>query len=112
LRGGTVDGDGAFASPSRSCYTNRQTALGHWLDSELVALVVRLEEKVMPKLKTHKNAAKRFEFSGSGKMLRSKALKNHLRRNKSNRTQALFGKKLGVAAADVKRLSRLVPYGA
>ncbi len=66
----------------------------------------------MPKLKTHKNAAKRFEFSANGKMLRGKQLKNHLRRHKSKRTQALFGKKLPVAKSDVERLSRLLPYGA
>ena len=66
----------------------------------------------MPKLKTHKNAAKRLEFTGSGKLMRTKQLANHLRRNKSKRTQALFGSKLEVAAGDVKRLSRLIPYGA
>ncbi len=66
----------------------------------------------MPKLKTHKNAAKRFEFTATGKMTRGKQLKNHLRSHKSKRTQELFGKKLPVAPADVKRLSRLLPYGA
>ena len=34
----------------------------------------------MPKLKTHKNAAKRFEFTGTGKMLRTKQMGSHLRR--------------------------------
>lgn len=66
----------------------------------------------MPKLKTHKSAAKRFEFTGTGKMMRAKQLSNHLRRKKSKRTQALFGRKMPVAPADVERLSRLVPYGA
>jgi large subunit ribosomal protein L35 len=66
----------------------------------------------MPKLKTHKNAAKRFEFTGTGKMLRTKQMGSHLRRKKSKRTLALFGEKLPVAPGDVKRLSRLVPYGA
>jgi large subunit ribosomal protein L35 len=66
----------------------------------------------MPKLKTHKNAAKRFEFTGTGKMLRTKQMGSHLRRKKSHRTKALFGTKLPVSPADVKRLSRLVPYGA
>ncbi len=66
----------------------------------------------MPKLKTHKNAAKRFEFSANGKMLRRKQLINHLRRRKSKRTLGLFGSKLPVAKPDVERLSRLLPYGA
>lgn len=66
----------------------------------------------MPKLKTHKSAAKKFEFTANGKMMRRKQLSNHLRRKKSKRTQAMFTKKLPVAAADVERLSRLLPYGA
>ncbi len=66
----------------------------------------------MPKLKTHKNAAKRLEFTATGKMLRTKQLANHLRRHKSKRTQELFGRKLPVAPSDVERLSRLLPYGA
>ncbi len=66
----------------------------------------------MPKLKTHKNAAKRFEFTATGKMLRGKQLKSHLRRHKSKRTKELFTKKLPVAKVDVERLSRLLPYGA
>jgi large subunit ribosomal protein L35 len=66
----------------------------------------------MPKLKTHKNAAKRFEFSANGKMMRAKQMAGHLRRRKSKRAKALFDRKLPVSPADVKRLSRLVPYGA
>lgn len=66
----------------------------------------------MPKLKTHKSAAKKFEFTGTGKLLRKKQLKNHFRRNKSQRTEALISKKLPVSAADVKRISKLLPYGA
>ena len=64
------------------------------------------------KLKTHKNAAKRFEFTATGKMLRAKHGVGHLRRRKSKRTLAQVDKKIPVAKADVKRLSRLLPYGA
>jgi len=70
------------------------------------------QEIPMPKLKTHKNAAKRFEFTANGKMLRQKHMSSHLRRKKSKRAKALYDRKLPVAPADVKRLSRLVPYGA
>lgn len=66
----------------------------------------------MPKLKTQKNAAKRFEFTAGGKMLRRKQLGSHLRRKKSKRTLRLLGQKLPVAPADRERLSRLLPYGA
>jgi len=37
----------------------------------------------MPKLKTHKSAAKRFHVTGSGKIMRTKGGKSHLRRRKS-----------------------------
>ncbi|MBA3886169.1 MAG: 50S ribosomal protein L35, partial [Acidobacteria bacterium] len=32
----------------------------------------------MPKLKTHKGAAKRFKKTGSGKFVRAKAFKQHI----------------------------------
>lgn len=38
----------------------------------------------MPKLKTHKGAAARFKISGTGKLLRMKGHRSHLRRKKSN----------------------------
>jgi large subunit ribosomal protein L35 len=66
----------------------------------------------MAKLKTRKNAAKRFEFTATGKMLRAKHGVGHLRTHKSKRTLAQVDKKLPVDKADVKRLSRLLPYGA
>lgn len=65
----------------------------------------------MPKLKTHKGAANRFKFTGTGKMMRVKGPKSHLRRNKSARTRRLFDEMIPVAKVDVQRLSRLVPYG-
>ena len=34
----------------------------------------------MPKIKTHKGAAKRFSLSSNGKIMRSKGMKSHLRR--------------------------------
>lgn len=39
------------------------------------------------KLKTHKATAKRFRVTGSGKIVRSKGPKSHLRRKKSKRTK-------------------------
>jgi large subunit ribosomal protein L35 len=66
----------------------------------------------MPKLKTHKNAVKRFEYSAGGKMFHAKHGVGHIRRRKSKRTLAQVSKKIRVAKVDVKRLSRLLPYGA
>ena len=63
------------------------------------------------KLKTHKATAKRFRFSGSGALLRTKGGKSHLRRRTSKRTKALFTEMLPVQGKSiVKRVKRLAPY--
>lgn len=65
----------------------------------------------MPKLKTHKATAKRFHYTGSGKLMRTKIGKSHLRRKKPARVKALFPRMLEVESAGAKkRVSRLVPY--
>lgn len=63
------------------------------------------------KLKTHKATSKRFRMTGSGKLVRSKGGKSHLRRRRSARTKALFTEMLPVQGTKVvKRLGRLAPY--
>lgn len=65
----------------------------------------------MPKLKTHKATAKRFKYSGGGKLLRTKMGKSHLRRKKSKRVKRLYDEMVGVdTPAEVKRVGRLAPY--
>ncbi len=39
----------------------------------------------MPKIKTHRGAAKRFKVTGSGKVMRRRAYKSHLLTSKSPR---------------------------
>ena len=43
------------------------------------------------KLKTHKATSKRFGITGTGKIVRTKGGKAHLRRKRSDRVTALFG---------------------
>lgn len=63
------------------------------------------------KLKTYKAAAKRFRVTGSGKIVRTKGGKSHLRRRKSKRAKRLFSRMLVVEnRGDVKRIKRLAPY--
>ena len=63
------------------------------------------------KLKTHKATAKRFRLTGTGKVVRTKGGKSHLRRRTPKRTKALFTEMIGVATtADAKRVRRLAPY--
>jgi large subunit ribosomal protein L35 len=62
------------------------------------------------KLKTYKAASKRFRVTGSGKVVRTKGGKSHLRRRTAKRNRRLLDKTLEVAPADRKRIKRLMPY--
>jgi large subunit ribosomal protein L35 len=64
----------------------------------------------MPKLKTHKGAKSRFHVTGSGKLLRIKCGKSHLRRKKAPRTKRLYDEMIPVSSADKKRVKGLLPY--
>jgi len=65
----------------------------------------------MPKLKTHKGAKSRFHITGSGKIMRVKGGKSHLRRKKSARAKRLYDEMITVDPADRPRLKRLLPNG-
>ena len=65
----------------------------------------------MPKIKTHKGAQSRFHITGSGKLMRVKGLKSHLRRKKSKRSKRLFDETIPVSPTDRSRVRKLLPYG-
>ena len=62
----------------------------------------------MPKVKTHRGAAKRFKVTGSGKIRRRKAFRAHLLEKKSSRVTRRLEGTTEVAAADVRRVKRLL----
>ncbi len=63
------------------------------------------------KLKTHKATSKRFGVTGSGKIVRTKGGKAHLRRKSSQRVKSLFGEMVAVQGRGiVKRIRRLAPH--
>lgn len=65
----------------------------------------------MPKIKTHKATAKRFKITGSGKIMRTKGGKSHLRRKRAKRAKRLYDEMLPVEnQGDVQRIKRLAPY--
>ena len=71
----------------------------------------RKQKKGKYKLKTHKATAKRFRVTGSGKLVRTKIGKGHLRRHTSKRTKRLFTRMVEVKSRGmVKRVHRLAPY--
>ena len=62
------------------------------------------------KLKTHKATSKRFRLTGSGKLMRTKGGKSHLRRRTSDRSKALLAEMIPVEGKGiVKRIRRLAP---
>ncbi len=65
----------------------------------------------MPKIKTHKSTAKRFRYTGTGKLVRMHQGRGHLRRHKSPRTLQKYRQIDAVEthAAEV-RVSTLAPY--
>ena len=73
--------------------------------------MAKKNKKKKYKLKTYKAAAKRFRLTGSGKLVRTKGGKSHLRRKKSARAKAQYSRMLVVTAkGDKKRVKRLAPY--
>jgi len=65
----------------------------------------------MPKIKTHKTVQKRFRITGSGKIMRTKGGKSHLRRKKSKRVlRALDKSFLVTTPGEKRRVKRLAPY--
>jgi large subunit ribosomal protein L35 len=63
----------------------------------------------MPKLKTHRGAAKRFKKTGTGKFVRSKAFKQHILTSKTRgRKRSLKGTTL-VADVDQAKLRLMLP---
>ncbi len=64
----------------------------------------------MPKMKTHRGAAKRFKKTGSGKVKRAKAYASHLLGGKSPKRKRNLRKAGLVSEEETKRISRLIPY--
>ena len=62
----------------------------------------------MPKMKTHRGAAKRFKTTGGGKLMRLQANKSHILEKKpSKRTRRLSGE-VPVAKGDQDRINRML----
>jgi large subunit ribosomal protein L35 len=60
----------------------------------------------MPKMKTHSSLKGRFKITGTGKVMRYKAFKNHLLSGKSKRQKRVLGSNPIMASGDVKRLKQ------
>ena len=62
----------------------------------------------MPKMKTHRGAAKRFKVTGSGKITRRKANQNHILEKKAPKRKRRLEGRVTVDKADAPRIKRLL----
>ncbi len=64
----------------------------------------------MPKLKTKSSAKKRFSFTGSGKLRRNYAYKNHMLRRRSQKMIRTARGTTVMANVDAKMVKKYIPY--
>jgi large subunit ribosomal protein L35 len=62
----------------------------------------------MPKMKTHRGAAKRFKRTASGKIARSRSNKQHILTKKRTKRKRHLRKPALVSKADVKRVEQML----
>ncbi len=64
----------------------------------------------MPKMKTHRGAAKRIKVTGTGKWKRGKAFTSHILTKKSPKRKRNLRKASLISKSDMKRVKQLLPY--
>ncbi|HEX3924507.1 MAG TPA: 50S ribosomal protein L35 [Streptosporangiaceae bacterium] len=62
----------------------------------------------MPKMKTHSGARKRFRLTGTGKVMRRRANRNHLLEHKSSTRTRRLKPEVTLSPADLKKMKRLL----
>ena len=65
----------------------------------------------MPKMKSHRGAAKRFKRTKNGKFLRGKAFKQHILSSKTTKRKRHLDMETLVSKADARRVREMLPYG-
>jgi len=64
----------------------------------------------MPKLKTHKGAAKRFKKTGTGKVVRHHAFSRHILTTKSRKRKRKLRQDVVAYETNQKELRKMIPY--
>ena len=64
----------------------------------------------MPKIKTCRAAAKRFQKTGTGKLIRNKAYKSHILTKKSQKRKRNLRKSAVVDETNVANMKKALPY--
>jgi large subunit ribosomal protein L35 len=64
----------------------------------------------MPKLKSHRGAAKRFHTTGGGKIVRGHSGARHILTSKSRKRKRTLDQETLIDKADQRRIARMIPY--
>ena len=64
----------------------------------------------MPKLKSHRGAAKRFKKTATGKIVRGSAFKRHILTSKTTKAKRHMRGTVEVSPADAPKLRLMLPY--
>jgi large subunit ribosomal protein L35 len=64
----------------------------------------------MPKLKTHRGAAKRFSVTGTGRVKRNKAFASHILTTKTRKRKRNLRRSVLVHPTNEPAIKRLIPY--
>ncbi len=64
----------------------------------------------MPKMKTKRGAAKRFEVRGSGSIKRGQAFKRHILTKKSTKTKRQLRGSVAVHKSDIASVKAMLPF--
>jgi large subunit ribosomal protein L35 len=64
----------------------------------------------MPKIKTHRGAAKRFKKTGTGKLQRNHAFKSHILTKKAPGRKTQLASETEVSKANEKTVKKMLPY--
>ncbi len=65
----------------------------------------------MPKIKTHRGAAKRFKLTATGKIKRSQAYKRHILTKKTTSRKRKLDQEVLVSRGDHLKVLKMIPYG-
>ncbi|HLA26816.1 MAG TPA: 50S ribosomal protein L35 [Syntrophales bacterium] len=64
----------------------------------------------MPKIKTHRGAAKRFSLTGTGRVKRSKAYASHILTTKTKKRKRNLRKSTVLDYTNEKSIKKILPY--
>ena len=65
----------------------------------------------MPKMKSHRGAAKRFKVTGIGKFVKNKAFKSHILEKKTSKRKRKLRKAEVVSPAEAKKIRKMLALG-